>query len=254
MTHFIISYPGNKRKEYKYFKDNINLDGIKNIIEPFCGTSAISFNLWLEHGDKYNYYLNDNSSIIYNLYQLIRNEEPNEVLTKLNNIKQNIKGKEDHLKLYNSNYDIYEYIVLTKISYKRLGLFNKDALRKNDFKFNNLQLQFFEFIKSPNVFISNEDWHITFDKFKDDNESLIFLDPPYLSLYNDFYQDKKINIYEYLFNNRIENFKSYIFLILEDMWIIKLLFKDNNIISKYNKQYGFSGKKTEHILIYNKFN
>ena len=83
MTHFIISYPGNKRKEYIYFRDNINLDGIKNIIEPFCGTSAISFNLWLEHGDKFNYYLNDNSNNLYNIYILMKEDVPENIMNKL---------------------------------------------------------------------------------------------------------------------------------------------------------------------------
>ena len=242
-----------KEKNINILKTNVNLDGIKNIVEPFCGTSAISFNIWLEHKDKFNYYLNDNSSIIYDLYKLIKNEEPDDILTKINKIKQKIKSKEDHQNLYKSNYDIYGYILLTKISYRRLGLFNEKALRKNDIKFNDLQLQFFEFIKSPNVFISNEDWFIPFNKYNNNEENLIFLDPPYLSLYNDFYQDKTINIYEYMFNNKIEIFKSHIYLILEDMWIIKLLFDKNNIFTRYKKQYGISGKKTEHILIYNKF-
>lgn len=69
MTHFVISYAGNKRNEYKYFKDSVNLDGI--------------------------------------------------------NIKKSIQDKEDFLKLYKSNYDVYEYIVLSKLSSFRFGLYKK---------------------------------------------------------------------------------------------------------------------------------
>ena len=104
MSHFLVSYPGNKRNEYKYFKEYINLDpDIKNIIEPFTGTSAISFNIWLEHKDKFNYYLNDNSIDIYNIYKLIKEKNPDEVLEKLNTIKNNINSKEDYLNIYKSN-------------------------------------------------------------------------------------------------------------------------------------------------------
>lgn len=249
MNHFIYCYAGNKRNEYKYFKDYIKLEGVKNIIEPFCGSSAISFNIWLENKDKYNYYLNDNSEKLYNVYKLIKEEDPEIILKKINDIKNKIKNKEDYCNLYKSNYDVYEYIVLVKRSSFRFGIYKEDT--KSNYKFSKLQLLFFEFIKSPNVFISNNDWSIPFNIFKDDKESLIFLDPPYLSLCNDFYQNKTTNIYEYLYYNNISNFKSHIYLILENIWIIKLLFKHNNLLYSYDKIYEVSKKKTEHIIIYN---
>ena len=83
MSHFLISYAGNKRNEYKCFKDFIDYTDINNIIEPFCGSSAISFNIWLEHKDKFNFYFNDNSNDIYQLYQLIKNDEPGNIVKKL---------------------------------------------------------------------------------------------------------------------------------------------------------------------------
>jgi len=45
MSHFPICYIGNKRQEFKYIEPLLNFDGIENIIEPFCGSSAISFNI-----------------------------------------------------------------------------------------------------------------------------------------------------------------------------------------------------------------
>ena len=249
MSQFIFSYPGNKRNEFKFIKDSLKLDSIKNIIEPFCGTSSMSFNIWLEHKNKFNYYLNDNSKKLYNVYKLIKEEEPNIILEKINSIKNSIKNKDDFLKIYKSDYNIYEYITIQKISSFRFGLYKEPT--KTDFKFTKLQLQFFEFINSPNVFIFNDDWFNIFNNFKDDNESLILFDPPYLSLCNDYYENKTINIYEYLNKNNINIFKSHIYLILEDIWIIKLLFKTNNIICDYYKKYETSKKETRHILISN---
>ena len=83
---------------------------------------------------------------------------------------------------------------------------------KVNYTFTKLQLKFIEFIKSPNVFISNDDLSITFDKFKDEKTNLIFFDPPYLSLCNDFYENKTINVYEYFYNNNINTFDSKIYL------------------------------------------
>jgi site-specific DNA-adenine methylase len=251
MSHFLIAYPGNKRNEYKNFKDNINLDGLKNIIEPFAGTGAISFNIWLEHKDKFNYYLNDNSLNIYNIYKLIKEENINHILDKLNEVKVNIKNKDDFLKVYKSNYNIYEFIIINKLSSLRVGFYDERRKKSIIIKFTPLQLKFIEFIKSSNVFISNDDWFKPFDKFKDNKESLLFLDPPYISSYNDFYQDKNLNVYEYIFNNNINLFKCNIKIILEDMWINRLLFKDNNIICRYGKKYEISKKNTFHIIISN---
>lgn len=263
MNHFIIAYAGNKRKEYQYFKSKVNLDNIENIIEPFAGSCAISFNIWLEYGDKFNYYLNDNCENIYDLYKLIRDEEPQDILNKLNEIKQTINGKEDYNKLFKKNFknskqrdkdnfNIFEYIVIHKGYSIRVGLFNEKRFNKDaKIKFNKLQLKFFEFLKSPNVFISLGDWSSIFDKFKDDDKSLIFLDPPYLQSCNDYYLDKTINIYEYLTKNNIDNFKSHIYLILEDNWIIKIIFNNNNAMMDYDKTYQQTKRKTTHILYKN---
>ena len=57
-------------------------------------------------------------------------------------------------------------------------------------------------------------------------------------------------MYQYFHDNKIENFKSKLHLILEDNWMIRLLF-DKNIISIYSKKYSVSTKQTNHIIIYN---
>ena len=62
MTYqFIFSYLGNKRIDFKYINNVIDdIDNYETIIEPFCGTSAISFNIWLKHPKK-KFILNDNN-------------------------------------------------------------------------------------------------------------------------------------------------------------------------------------------------
>ena len=60
-----------------------------------------------------------------------------------------------------------------------------------------------------------------------------------------------MNIYEYLYHNNITQEKAKVYLILENMWIIKLLFQHNNILFEYDKTYEASKKKTTHILISN---
>jgi site-specific DNA-adenine methylase len=54
-NHFVISYAGNKRKEVEKIYENIKdkLDDIDNIIEPFCGTSALSCYISQQHPKKF---------------------------------------------------------------------------------------------------------------------------------------------------------------------------------------------------------
>ena len=73
------------------------------------------------------------------------------------------------------------------------------------------------------------------------------MDPPYLNTCNDFYFDSKVNIYEHLYENDIKNEKAKIYLILEDNWIIKLLF-NKYIIQSYDKKYQTTRKNTNHII------
>jgi hypothetical protein len=90
-----------------------------------------------------------------------------------------------------------------------------------------------------------------YEKYKTDNKNLIIIDPPYLNACNDFYFDSKANIYEHIYKNDIIKEKAKIYLILEDIWIIKLLF-NKYIIQSYDKKYMTTKKNTTHIIIYNK--
>ena len=75
------------------------------------------------------------------------------------------------------------------------------------------------------------------------------MDPPYLNSCNTFYSTPTTNIYEYLNLNPIEKMKSTFILCLEDMWINRLLFKNNKFSTGYNKQYQTTKKSTNHIII-----
>ena len=252
-NHFLYSYLGNKRNETKQFLDNIKLDDIKNIIEPFCGSSAISFSIWLNNKDKnFNYYLNDSDKKLIEVYDLMKNETIEEIEKKINEFGDNIHNKEEWKnEIKNNDNTIYSYIFFKKFS--ALGRYGFYPLEKKkfNFKISKETKEFIEFIKQPNVYITHGDWFEVFDKFKNDKTSLFMIDPPYIMACNDFYTDKKLNMYQYFYDNKIENFKSHIYLILEDNWIIRCLFANNKILLQYAKKYEISKKQTNHIIIYN---
>ena len=252
-NHFFFSYPGNKRNEFNEIIKSINFDNINNIIEPFCGSSSISFNIWLKYGNKYNYYLNDNDKELISIYQLFKHETIETISNELLNIDNKITNKDEWNNYFKSNNtnNIYKELYFRKYStFGRKGFYPLNRKIKKYIP-SPIQQLFLNFIKSPNVYISNDDWFDIFDKYKDDEKSLLILDPPYINTNNDFYVNKTLNVYEYFYKNKIELFKSQILLILEDIWVIRLLFSNNNIVNSYGKTYELSKKKTSHIVICN---
>jgi methylase of polypeptide subunit release factors len=112
-------------------------------------------------------------------------------------------------------------------------------------------MKFQEFLNSPNVFISNEDWKECYNKFKDDNTNLIIFDPPYVKSYNNYYNEdcRDLDIYDELIDIKFNKAQSYF--ILEEIEEIKELFKEWNKSAKYKKKYNRSKKGTFHIVYSN---
>lgn len=250
-NHFFIAYAGNKRSEVEKIYDSIKdkITDIEYIVEPFCGTSAFSYYMSLKHPKKFKYILNDNNNYLIDLYKITRDDNKfNELIEYLNNKvidinkeKYNIIIKEPCLSSYiikNSMYSI------------RPGLFPIDKKLKTDYKYFK-DVPIVNFLKTEDITFYSDNAINIFEMYKDNNKSLIFLDPPYLQLCNDFYLDSNTNIYEYLHLNNINNMKSFILLVLEDIWIIKLLFKHHKFIT-YDKRYQTSKKNTQHIIINNR--
>lgn len=253
-NHFLMSYFGNKRMEVENFYNSIkdNLNDIDTIIEPFCGSSALSYYISLQHPLKFKYILNDNDKYLIELYKIVIDEKKfNEFILKLNKISENInKEKYDKLKKEDT---LVNWFYVHKIYSIRTGLYPLNAESKIIKDFNILKnCPIINFLKTEKIEIVQGDGMICYKKYKDLENNLIILDPPYLSLCNDFYYKTDVNLYEYLYDNNIKNEKAKIYLILENIWIIKLLFKNNNILSTYSKKYQTTKKQTEHIIIYNK--
>ena len=89
MSHLPFDYYGNKRSECKFFLDSIPLKDKVNIIEPFCGSASISFNIWLKHGNKFNYYLNDIDITILKYFIELKINGLDYIFSKINYVNIN---------------------------------------------------------------------------------------------------------------------------------------------------------------------
>lgn len=254
-NHFFISYFGNKRQEVERIYNNIpDFDKYNIIVEPYCGSSAFSYYVWLNNKNKnLSYVLNDNNKFIIELYSISKNIEKFNILyNDIIKIQETTTNKDLYKEVVKkAQNDLASYIYINKVYSIRVGLypinrkFTKDSF--NTF----LNAPIIEFLRTANITIRNEDALKVYDEYKGNDKAIIFLDPPYLISNNSWYNDPKVNIYEYLFNNDILKEKALIILCLENIWIIKLLFKGKKTIV-YDKKYQTKKKLTEHIIILNK--
>jgi len=254
-NHFLFPYFGNKRQEVKRIYDEIknNINDVEFIVEPFCGTSALSYYISLQHPQKYKYVLNDNNKFLIELYDIAKDEiKLNKLVDDLKIIYNDVYNDKNKYKniCMNAKNDLKSYIFINIYYNIHPGIFPTNKQIKIDRFDKMLKSPIINFLRTENIIFSCSDWFDIYDKYKIKN-SLIFFDPPYLSSCNDYYFNKSINIYEYLFNNDIDNENCFISLCLENIWIIKLLFKDKQIIEYEKKYMNHNKKKTTHIIIKN---
>jgi site-specific DNA-adenine methylase len=243
-NHFIFGYAGNKREEVEKIYEETDLTDIKNIVEPFSGTCALSYYISTLHPKKFTYHINDNNKHLIELYKILKSKTKTNKLNKDYNKIAKTLNKE----IYNNlDKSMIGYLIHSKIYSIRAGLFPLDYKYK-EIDFNSYPIV--KFLRTEKIIITNIDGSELLQRYMNDKSSFIFLDPPYLMACNDFYNCPTVNIYEYMCNNDIHNYKCKFISVLEDNWIIKLLFKGKNMV-EYDKLYQGSKKKTKHLLIKN---
>lgn len=244
MSHFPIAYAGNKRREVEVFNYICNIldndPNIEIIVEPFCGTSAISYLISKKYPGRYSYILNDNNQYLIDLYNKIRYEP--EYADHLNNLRVFITCKEE----YPKKADTFDNWVIMNTWY---GVYNGQYWGENKKATKKLNFlgDFRDFLITENVDIVCMDG-LDLIKSSDFN-CLLYLDPPYLASDNSFYRNPNMNCYEYLASELI-NLNSKIILNIEETWFIKIIFKEF-IRESYDKKYERSKKKTKHLIITN---
>jgi hypothetical protein len=250
-NHFYIPYAGNKRNEINIFYNNINFDNIGTIVEPYCGSCAMSYYIWTKKPNL-KYILNDANTFLKDMYDIIKDDDRClEFETNINNLISSFKNnKNKYLEVIDKQKTLYGWFIANKIYSIRPGLFPKDKNYKEQIKLSDYPI--YNFFKNGNIEFTSEDGLVCYAKYKNDETNLLLLDPPYINSCNYFYNNIDNNTYEYFYKNHINKEKAKIYLILEDIWIIRLLFNENPKLETYEKKYEMTKKKTNHIVIYNR--
>jgi hypothetical protein len=249
-NHFYIAYPGNKREEVEKIYEYINFDGIDTIIEPFCGTCAISYFISTKR-QGLKYILNDSNKFLKEMYEiLIDDDRIKDFENEYNEIIKDIT-KDKYKEIINSD-TVMGWFLSMFVCQVRPRMFPLEQSRINR-KINLIQVPVVQFFRKENIEFLTINAVELVKEYKNKSNCLMLLDPPYINTTNEFYSYEKYktdNIYEYLSKSKIETFESKVMLILEDNWIINLIFSENKHIS-YDKKYNMSQKKTTHKIITN---
>jgi len=257
-SDFYIGYWGNKRTEIKYIEHLLNDIKYNKIIEPFGGTCSISRYIYnnIDINKEKEYYISDvNKDLTFfcnNFYKYddiiinkcIENINLFDTKTKYNEYVNN--------KVFNDDIDrLVYYLFINKHKYIRPGLY--PSTRKITLKnYKTDMINTNNFFK--NIYYHNQSYKIFFDNFKDDENALIFLDPPYIQTSNAFYDyyDNHNDSYDIYKNiiNLFKNCKCKIIYIVPYDPLLHLLF-DEYTYMIYDKKYCSNPlykKKLQHVV------
>ena len=243
----IIRRLGNKENDIKFFKHLLPLE-VKTVVEPFGGTFAVIKHFYKDV-NKYKFHINDNDEVLYYVYC---------------NYKDIIAKYEELCKIY-----INEYVA-EEMKHKFKSYFNTLDINENIKKYIDRNIfvrgNMFKPMKSFSNFNINEktildtsiltnlDYKNIFELYKDDPDTFMFLDPPYLFSDNSNYSSQLretdmtqiiIDILEFL-----KVCKCKVMLIINKLNIINYLFKEY-IRGEYLRVYQISKNQTYHLIITN---
>ena len=256
-NHFIFSYTGNKREEVETIHESLNLDGIETIIEPFCGTSAMSFYLSRLYPKRFKYILNDNDERLMELYAVMKDETKyNELVSKIkeyhdfvfdNDLDKN--GKKERYNSLKKNDDFPTWVFMRTYYSMRPYFYPEAHGRVRLHNYNNIPI--ISFLRNENIEFRYEDALNLVKQYKDDKSVLMFLDPPYLNSDNSFYKHQGLEIYPYLHETRLGSFKASVYLVVNLTEPIQNMFQEY-FIKIYEKKYIRTRKVTnQHVIISN---
>ena len=241
---------GNKTNDIKHFKHLLPLD-IKTIVEPFGGTFAVTRIVY--NDKKFKKYVNDNDETLFKIYSDPKKYSKmcktlNSLASECKNENGNVQYEEfiEEASKLDIDSNMFDYWKIEKIIKGRLIKIIK-KINHTDF----IDIM-------DDITFSCDDYKKVINKFRKNKDTFIFLDPPYLFSDNSSYSQQKRKegydmtdmIYEILEIFKDKTTKAKIMLIINDMKIIRYLFKDF-AIEEYEKIYQLGKRKCNHLIITN---
>lgn len=179
-----LRYPGGKtrarKKLDKILTENFDVNKLKTIISPFFGGG--SFEFFLQNKYQYHLKVNDKFQPLISFWNSCQNHKT-ELCEKLLNVKNITKENfmEYRKKIIDETDELQQafyYFILNRCSFSGSTLsggFSKEASQK---RFTKSSIEKINKLNLENMKLSNQDFE-EFLEDQNDDETLIFLDPPY---------------------------------------------------------------------------
>ena len=246
----LFSYFGNKDNEIETIKNNLpNMSHIDTIIEPYCGSFALTRYLLTQYPDK-TYICNDNDELLIKTYQTLQDNKKCQQL--INFYKRfGIKDK-THYDSFKKENSVKSYL-FTHIIYRiHYGMYDENKKRFNEKDINRL----IHFNKNyKHVKFTCGDASIIINKYINKSKTFLFLDPPFL-LTSSFYSFAKSEDLESFFKvlMNINNYKSKILAVCGDNFLLIPFYEKYKIKIKFKTTINYRGNtnnKHENIYVAN---
>ena len=249
---YFLCYSGNKKDEVEQIYETLDFSGIDTVIEPFAGTSAMSYYIWKKHPTM-KFILNDNNPFFKGIFESIRSGAYVELHAEIMAIYHRVKEDKEAYKLAVKDEGLPQMILRHKYYSIHPGLFPQENGREKKrltpvmekWRFEDAPI--FEFFRNADITFLCEDWQGVYEA-NQNKQTLFLFDPPYLMSNNDYYLNRTFNVYEYFYHNKPEI--SRVYFIIEKLWITDILFKGWNV-KEYAVKYKQSHKKTTHAIYTN---
>jgi len=240
----LIGRMGSKTNDIKFFKHLLPMD-VNIVVEPFGGSFAVIRDIY--NDKKYEKYVNDTDTELFFIYQnpelLIESYElVNNIIKVFYN--QGIKKVIEEIGKLEIHSAIKNYLLKNQI------------VRGYVAKIKNVNDSMNDLYIMGDINFSNDDAFSIIDKFKENKNAFIFLDPPYLFSDNSQYGEQNIDTdntdfyLKFLEVLKDKKTKAKIMLIINDLKILRVLYKDY-IKGDYGKIYQVCKKKARHLIIAN---
>ena len=243
-NHFFFAYFGNKRNEVETILEGIDLDKYDTIVEPYCGSCALSYYIsTITTGKKY--VLNDLDANLIKLLSLSP-DEIDELQDKIDAFSVDMT-KEKYTDLMKEK-TFFAY-VYSNMYYKiRPGLYDIDRT-KYDKKLKSCPI--YNFLQNNDITLYNKDAIDVIREYEGRKDVLLLLDPPYMECSKSYTNDYKLNdtnnIYNLVLTNQV--YTPYL-LIIEYNWVLSLVHVQPKKV--YDKTYNTkSRKKCVHAIYSN---
>ena len=176
----MIAYQGSKRKEIPHILNALPEGHVGTFVDVFGGGGNVSFDLRIQ-ARAYNIHYNDGDRMITMLAQAYKSTQPFPFLN-LDPTDQNYKTVRERFNHQTGTLE--DYLWLKRFAFR--GLIGSEIMNKT--KAGVVMKRNAPFMKNPRINvmgeITNLDYKKILERYKDDEDALLYMDPPYCNDFN----------------------------------------------------------------------